>query len=74
MTRAARAGDGQGVGVPECEGRAHETMVWYRPLEVVVACSPTLEESYRRATTQGPITDRGFTRTMPAKMITDRRF
>ena len=28
----------------------------------VVACSPTLEESYQRATTQGPIRVRGFTR------------
>ena len=32
-----------------------------RPLESVVASSPTLEESYRRATTQGPIIERGLT-------------
>ena len=44
------------------DGHCHETMVWYHPLEDVVACSPTLEESYRRATTQEPITDGGFTR------------
>ena len=37
----------------------HETMVWYCPLEDVVARSPTLEENYRRATTQGPIIERG---------------
>ena len=37
----------------------HETMVWYRPLHDVVACSPTLEESYRRATTQEPIIEGG---------------
>ena len=44
------------------DGHCHETMVWYRPLEDVVACSPTLEESNGRATTQGPIIERGFTR------------
>ena len=44
------------------DGHCHETMVWYRPLEDVVACSPTLGESYRRAITQGPIIERGFTR------------
>ena len=41
------------------DGHCHETMVWYRPLEDVVACSPTLEESYPRATTQGPIIEGG---------------
>ena len=33
----------------------------YCPLECVVAGSPTLEESYRRATIQGPIRERGLT-------------
>ena len=32
-----------------------------RALECVVVCGPTLEESYRRATTQKPITERGLT-------------
>ena len=41
------------------DGHCHETMVWYRPLEDVVACSPTLEESYGRATTQEPIIEGG---------------
>ena len=41
------------------DGHCHETMVQYRPLEDVVACSPTLEESYRRATTQKPIREGG---------------
>ena len=44
------------------DGHCHETMVWYRPLEDVVACSPTLEESYRKATTQRPIMGRRLTR------------
>ena len=38
---------------------SRETMVWYRPLEDAVACSPTLEESFRRATTQELITEGG---------------
>ena len=41
------------------DGHCHEAMVWYRPLEDVFACSPTLEESYRRATTQEPIIEGG---------------
>ena len=41
------------------DGHCHGTMVWYCPLEDVVACSPTLEESYRRATTQEPIIEGG---------------
>ena len=44
------------------DSHCHETVVWYCPLEDVVACSPTVEESYRRATTQGPIIERGSTR------------
>ena len=40
-------------------GHCHETMVWYRPLEGVVAGSHTLQESYRRATTQEPIIEGG---------------
>ena len=35
--------------------------MWYRPLEEDT-CSPTLEESYRTATTQELIIERGFTR------------
>ena len=30
-------------------------------LRMLVACSPTLEESYRKATTPGPIIERGLT-------------
>ena len=41
------------------DGHCHETIVWYRPLEVVVAGRSALEESYRRATAQGPIIERG---------------
>ena len=41
------------------DGHCHGTMVWYCPLEDVVACSPTQEESYRRATTQEPIIEGG---------------
>ena len=58
------------MGVPECEGevaRVHcdghclQAMMWNRPLEVVVAGRSTLEESYRRATTQEPIIERRLT-------------
>ena len=47
----------------------HETVVWYvhhLPESMkntqMETSSPTLEESYRRATTQGPIIEREFTR------------
>ena len=41
-------------------------MMWYRPLEGVVAGRPTLEESYRRATTPKPIIERKWTQTSRA--------
>ena len=69
--------DGQGVGVPECESRGgscasrrtlsrDSDVVRSPPTRVdegtqTATSSPTLEESYRRATTQGPIIERGLT-------------
>ena len=41
------------------DGHCHEAVRWYVHLRILVACRSTLEESYRRATTQEPIIEGG---------------
>ena len=39
------------------DGNCHEAVMWYVDLRILVAGRSTLEESYRRATTQEPIVE-----------------
>ena len=43
------------------DGNCHEAVKWYVHLRILVAGRSTLQESYRRATTQEPIAERRLT-------------